>query len=86
MVWDALTEQSADKVMRVLTRLNIKVVPVRKNITHLPQPLDLAATTAFVKKMGKRGFSDYFTSTITKVLEKEPNRDIATIEVDLKLS
>ena len=33
--------------------------------------------------MEKRGFSDYFTSTM---LEKEPNRDVATIKVDLKLS
>ena len=33
--------------------------------------------------MEKRGFSDYFTSTM---LEKEPNRDVATINVDLKLS
>ena len=85
LVWDAFTAQSTDKVTRVLTRLNIKVVPVPKNMTHLLQPLDLT-TNASLKKMEKRGFSDYFTSTITKVLEKEPNRDVATIEVDLKLS
>ena len=36
--------------------------------------------------MEKRGFSAYFTSTITEALEKDPNRDVATIEVDLKLS
>ena len=36
--------------------------------------------------MEKRGFSDYFTSTITETLEKDPQRDVTTIEVDLKLS
>ena len=82
-MWDAFTAQSTDKVIRELARLNIKVVPVPK--THLLQPLDLT-TNASVKKIEKRGFSDYFTSTVTNVLEKEPNRDVATIEVDLKLS
>ena len=71
--------------MRVLRRLNIKVVPVPKNMTHLQQPLALT-TNASLRKMEKGGFNDYFTSTITKVLENEPNRDVATIEVDLKLS
>ena len=85
LVCDAFTAQSADKVMHVLTRLNIKVVPVPRNITHLLQPLDLT-TNVSLKKMEKRGFSDYFTFTVTKVLEKELNRDVATIEVDLKLS
>ena len=66
-------------------RIDIKVVPVTKNMTRLLQPLDLT-TNASVKKMEKRGFSDYFTSTITKVLENEPNRDVATIEVDFRLS
>ena len=54
-------------------------------MTHLLQPLDLT-TNASVKKMEKRGFSDYFTSTITETLEKDPQRDVTTIEVDLKLS
>ena len=54
-------------------------------MTHLLQPLDLT-TNASVKKMEKRGFSDYFTSTITETLQKEPQRDVTTIEVDLKLS
>ncbi|PFX11493.1 hypothetical protein AWC38_SpisGene24750 [Stylophora pistillata] len=49
------------------------------------QPLDLT-TNGSVKKMEKRGFSDYFTSTITETLEKDPQRDVTTIEVDLKLS
>ena len=54
-------------------------------VRHLLQSLDLTSNTS-VKKMEKRGFSDYFTSTITETLEKDPHRDVTTIEVDLKLS
>lgn len=54
-------------------------------MTHLLQTLDLTAN-ASVKKMEKRGFSDYFTSTITEILEKDQQRDVATIKVDLKPS
>ena len=49
------------------------------------QPLDLT-TNASVKKMEKRAFSDYFTSTITEAMLQNPQRDVTTIEVDLKLS
>lgn len=42
--------------------------------------------SASVKRMEKHGFSDYFMSTIMNLLEKELNRDVDTIEVDLKLS
>ena len=85
LVWDAFKAQSTDKVLSELERLNINVVAVPKNMTHLLQRLDLT-TNASVKKMEKRGFSDYFTSTITETLEKDPQRDVTTIEVDLKLS
>ena len=85
LIWDAFKAQSTEKVMCELEKLNIKAVMVPKNMTHLLQPLDLT-TNASVKKMEKRGFSAYFTSTITEALEKDPNRDVATIEVDLKLS
>ena len=86
LVWDAFKAQSTDKVLSELERLNINVVAVPlKNMTHLLQLLDLT-TNASVKKMEKRGFSDYFTSTITETLEKDPQRDVTTIEVDLKLS
>ena len=84
-IWDAFKAQSTEKVMCELEKLNIKAVMVPKNMTHLLQPLDLT-TNASVKKMEKRGFSAYFTSTITEALEKDPNRDVATIKVDLKLS
>jgi hypothetical protein len=54
-------------------------------MTHLLQPLDLT-TNASVMKMEKRGFSDHFTSTITEAMLQNPQRDVTTIEVDLKLS
>ena len=31
-------------------------------------------------------FRDYFTNTITKELESDPNKDVTTIKVALKLS
>ena len=36
--------------------------------------------------MERAAFSDYFTSTITKELESDPEKDVTTITVDLKLS
>ena len=58
---------------------------VPKNMTHLLQPLDLT-TNGSLKKFEKREFSEYFTSCIMKALEIEPDRDVASIEVDLRLS
>lgn len=85
LAWDVFKAQSTDNVFSDLEKLNINVVAVPKNMTHLLQPLDLT-TNASVKKMEKRGFNDYFTSTITEILEKDTQRDVSTIEVDLKLS
>ena len=58
---------------------------VPKNMTHLLQPLDLTANGA-MKKMESRAFSEYFTNCITKELLKDPEKDVTTIDVDLKLS
>ena len=58
---------------------------VPKNMTHLLRPLDLT-TNASVEKMEKRAFGDHFTSTMTEVMLQNPQRDVTTIEVDLKLS
>lgn len=54
-------------------------------MTHLLQPLDLTTNATF-KKFEKRTFSEYFTSCIMKALEVEPDRDVTSIEVDLRLS
>ena len=85
ILWDAFKAQSTDKVTKELQRLNIVQVMVRKYMTHLLQPLDLA-TNASVKKMKKKCFSEYFTNPITKEMLRDPKQDITTIEVDLWLS
>ena len=85
LAWDVFKAQSTDNVLSNLEKLNINIVAIPKNMTHLWQPLDLT-TNASVKKMEKRGFNDYFTSTITEILEKDPQRDVSTIDVDLNLS
>ena len=58
---------------------------VPKNLTHLLQPLDLTINGSF-KKMEKAAFRDYFTNTITRELEIDPEKDVTTIKVDLTLS
>ncbi|CAB4016591.1 Hypothetical predicted protein, partial [Paramuricea clavata] len=60
-VMDAFKAQSSEKVIRELENLAIK------HMTHILQPLYLT-TNASVKKMEKRGFSDYFPSTITEAM------------------
>ena len=65
-----------------LSANKIEFVMVPKNMTHLLQPLDLTTNASF-KKFEKREFTEYFTSCIMKALQIEPDRDVASIEVDL---
>ena len=58
---------------------------VPTNLTHLLQPLDLTTNGSF-KKIEKAAFSNYFTTTITKELQVDPEKDVTTIKVDLRLS
>ena len=67
-----------------LTNYNIVTVMVPKNLTHLLQPLDLTTNGSF-KKMERAAFREYFTNTITKELQTNPDKDVTTIEVDLQL-
>ena len=53
-------------------------------MNHL-QSLDWT-TNASMKKMENQSFSDYFTSTRTKDMNRNPQSDDITIEVDLRLS
>ena len=85
LVWDAFKAQSTPKVMDTLSSFGIETVMVPKNMTHLLQPLDLTTNASF-KKFEKRAFSDYFTSCIMEALENDPNRDVTTIKVDLRMS
>ena len=60
------------------------MVLVLKNLTHLLLPLDLT-TKGYFKKMEKAALRDYFTNTITRELQIDPEKDMTTIKVDLKL-
>jgi len=83
LLWDAFKAQSTQKVKDALAANQIESVMVPKNMTHLLQPLDLTTNASF-KKFEKRAFSEYFTSCIMK--EIDPDREVASIEVDLRLS
>ena len=85
IVWDAFKGQETPAVKSKLKELNIEEVGVPKNLTHLLQPLDLT-TNSTVKNIEKREFTAYFTNTIVSALQKDPNIDVTTIEIDLKLS
>ena len=54
-------------------------------MTCLLQPLD-PTTSDSLKKIEKRAFSKYFSSSIMEVLKKYPTRDLTTIYIDLLLS
>ena len=58
---------------------------VPRNMTHLLQPFDLTTNLSF-KKYEKRVFSEYFTFCIMEALKIDPDRDVTSIEVDLRVS
>ena len=58
---------------------------VPSNITYLLQPLDLTTNASF-KKYEKQAFREYFTFCIMEALKIYPDRDVTSIEVDLRLS
>ena len=84
LICDAFKAHSMETVKLNLEHVTIKVVSVPKNMTHLLQPLDLT-TNLTVKKMKQEKFSSYFTACITEVFQNDPNRNVATVKVDLKL-
>ena len=85
LIWDAFTGQNTDAVNNRLFELNIFTVNVPKNLTHLLQLLDLTTNAAF-KNIERKEFSNHFTLTILKELIKDPNLDVMTISVDLRLT
>ena len=52
---------------------------------HLLQPLDPTTSNA-VKDIEKQEFASYFTTSILSALHFDPDIDVTTIEIDLKLS
>ena len=85
LVWDAFKAQECPAVLRRLQEFQIITVQVRKNLTHLLQPLDLTTNLTF-KKLEKESFTEYFSNTVAKEMAGDPNRDVTTIDIDLKLS
>ena len=85
LISDAFKAQSAANVSDVLSKHRIDSVMVPKNMAHLLQPLDLI-TKARLKKIEKRAFSKYFSSSIGEALQEDPTRDVITIKVDLRFS
>ena len=85
LIWDTFTGQNTDAVNNRLSELNIFTVNVPKNLTHLLQLLDLTTNAAF-NNIERKEFSNHFTLTILKELIKDPNLDVMTISVDLRLT
>ena len=85
LVWDAFDAQSTPNVMDTLSSYGMEPAMVPKNMTHLLQPLDLTITASF-KKYEKRTLSVYFTSCTMEALTNDPDQDVTTIKVDLRLS
>ena len=50
-------------------------------MTHLLQPLDLTTNTS-LKKIEKKTFSKYFSSSIIEALKEDPSRGDTTIKVN----
>ena len=71
--------------MDTLSSYGTESIMVPKNMTHLQQSLDLTTNASF-KKNEKRAFSEYFTSCIMETLTNDPDRDVTTIQVGLRLS
>ena len=71
--------------MDILSSYGIESVMFPRNMTRLLQLLDLTTNASF-KKYEKRTFSEYFTFCIMEALKIDPDRDVTSIEVDLRLS
>ena len=56
---------------------------VSNSMTHLA--LDLTINASF-KKYEKRAFSKYLRPCFMEALTNDPNRDVTTIQIDLRLS
>ena len=69
----------------MLDNYHLVTIIVPKKTTHLLQPLDLKTNDSF-KNMEKGAFRDYFTNSIPKELQIDPEKDVTTIKVDLKFS
>ena len=85
IVWDDFKAHWCDAVKKRATELNVVLVPVPPNFTHLLQPLDLTVNRS-LKSFEQKEFSEYFTSVILKQIKTSSSDDITDITVDTKLS
>ena len=85
LIWDTFKAQPMTNVSGVLSKQGIEYVMVRKSMTHLLQPLDLTTNTSS-KKIEKRAFSKYFSTSIVETLKEDPTLDVTAIKVDSWLS
>lgn len=81
LIWNAFRGQQSHPITDALEDYNLVTVMVPKNLTHLFQPLDLTTNGPF-KKMERAAFKDYFTNTITKEVESDPEKDVTTMKVE----
>ena len=81
-IWDNFRGQQS-QITDVLDNYNLVTIMVPNNLTHLLQSLDLT-TNDYFKNIAKAAFRDYFTNTITKEFQIDPDKDVTTIKVDLK--
>ena len=79
LIWGALKSQSTANASNVLSKHEKK--NHEKNMTHLFQPLDLT-TNSSLKKIEKRAFSKYLSSSIYGSTETDPTRDVTIIQID----
>ena len=85
LIWVAFRVQSATKVEDTLASYGIETVMVPKNMTHLPQSLDLSTNNS-LKKFKKKVFREYFRSSALKELKNNLTCDVTTNNVALRLS
>ena len=83
MVWDVFKGQMTEAVKNNLASLNIELVPVPANLTHLFQPLDLTVNGA-AKKFIKKEFITYYSSIIQQQLES--GKKLEDINIDMRLT
>ena len=83
MVWDVFKGQMTEAVKNNLASLNIELVPVPANLTHLFQPLDLTVNGA-AKKFIKKEFITCYSSIIQQQLES--GKKLEDINIDMRLT
>ena len=83
MIWDVFKGQMTDVVKSRLAELDIFLVAVPANMTHIFQPLDLTVI-AEAKKFTKKQFVTYYSRSVQEQLQS--GRKLEEIEVDLRLS